>query len=322
MSRDVLARSRQRRRRVRLQRASAGDGAPRPGLRDAGDAQSGDHLLRRGRLRFGRSRRGQGRLRRSDAGGRRHCRSVRRRSTARRATRRSTSATAWSDSISRSPSSARCITARAPARDSRSKCRCSKPWRSSCSPITWAAARSSPPVGPMGYKRLLSRTRGPYPTRDGYLAIVVYTDKHWRAFLTTRRQVRTCSTPIRAFATRRSRTQHAEDMGRFLAEHLPHEDDAGMARRHCAKSTFPRRPSTGSTTCSMIRILTRSISSATSSTRPRGRSRSRAFPIEFSKTPASVRRLAPNLVEHTDEVLGSARCNKWPAAMAHAATRT
>jgi catechol 2,3-dioxygenase-like lactoylglutathione lyase family enzyme len=41
----------------------------------------------------------------------------------------------------------------------------------------------SPPIGPMGYKRLLSRTRGPYPTRDGYLAIVVYTDKHWRAFL-------------------------------------------------------------------------------------------------------------------------------------------
>jgi crotonobetainyl-CoA:carnitine CoA-transferase CaiB-like acyl-CoA transferase len=40
----------------------------------------------------------------------------------------------------------------------------------------------SPPAGPMGYKRLLSRTRGPYPTKDGYIAIVVYTNKHWQAF--------------------------------------------------------------------------------------------------------------------------------------------
>ncbi len=34
----------------------------------------------------------------------------------------------------------------------------------------------------MGYKRLMSRVRGPYPTKDGHLALVVYTDKHWRAF--------------------------------------------------------------------------------------------------------------------------------------------
>ncbi len=39
-----------------------------------------------------------------------------------------------------------------------------------------------PPEGEMGYGRLLSRTRGPYATKDGHLAIVVYTDKHWRAF--------------------------------------------------------------------------------------------------------------------------------------------
>jgi crotonobetainyl-CoA:carnitine CoA-transferase CaiB-like acyl-CoA transferase len=40
----------------------------------------------------------------------------------------------------------------------------------------------SPPEGAMGYKRLLSRTRGPYPTKDGFLALVVYTNKHWEAF--------------------------------------------------------------------------------------------------------------------------------------------
>ena len=39
-----------------------------------------------------------------------------------------------------------------------------------------------PPTGPIGYNRLLSLTRRPYPTSDGFLAIVVYTDQHWRRF--------------------------------------------------------------------------------------------------------------------------------------------
>ena len=129
----------------------------------AGGAQSVDHLLRRGRLRLARSGLGKGRLRRPDAGGRRHRRPVRggRRRAALcagqhlRPRRRALSHA--------SPSPARCTTARAPARGSRSKCRCSKPWRSSCSADHMGGGAFSPPVGPMGYKRLLSRTRGPYP---------------------------------------------------------------------------------------------------------------------------------------------------------------
>ncbi len=39
-----------------------------------------------------------------------------------------------------------------------------------------------PPLGESGYLRLLSRSRGPYATRDGYLSVVVYTDPHWRKF--------------------------------------------------------------------------------------------------------------------------------------------
>ncbi len=34
-----------------------------------------------------------------------------------------------------------------------------------------------------------------------------------------------------------------------------------------------------------------------------GRLKVARFPVKFSKTPASIRRLAPNLGEHTDEVL-------------------
>jgi len=40
-----------------------------------------------------------------------------------------------------------------------------------------------PDGGDTGYSRLLTRHRRPYRTRDGYIAAVVYNDKHWKAFL-------------------------------------------------------------------------------------------------------------------------------------------
>jgi crotonobetainyl-CoA:carnitine CoA-transferase CaiB-like acyl-CoA transferase len=39
-----------------------------------------------------------------------------------------------------------------------------------------------PPLGPMGYDRLLVKERRPYATRDGHICVVVYTDNHWQAF--------------------------------------------------------------------------------------------------------------------------------------------
>jgi crotonobetainyl-CoA:carnitine CoA-transferase CaiB-like acyl-CoA transferase len=35
----------------------------------------------------------------------------------------------------------------------------------------------------MGYARLTVRDRGPYPTADGHLCCMIYTDEQWRAFL-------------------------------------------------------------------------------------------------------------------------------------------
>ncbi|WP_313621394.1 CoA transferase [Achromobacter sp.] len=39
-----------------------------------------------------------------------------------------------------------------------------------------------PPLGPMGYSRVLSPQRRPYPTLDGYLALLPYTDAQWGRF--------------------------------------------------------------------------------------------------------------------------------------------
>lgn len=40
-----------------------------------------------------------------------------------------------------------------------------------------------PPKGPPGYPRLLAHDRRPYATKDGYICVLVYTDRNWRAFL-------------------------------------------------------------------------------------------------------------------------------------------
>ena len=40
----------------------------------------------------------------------------------------------------------------------------------------------TPPMGPPGYSRLLSKDRRPYPTKDGYICAVVYTDQQWIRF--------------------------------------------------------------------------------------------------------------------------------------------
>jgi crotonobetainyl-CoA:carnitine CoA-transferase CaiB-like acyl-CoA transferase len=37
-----------------------------------------------------------------------------------------------------------------------------------------------PPIGPIGYSRMLSPSRKPYRTSDGYVAILPYTDENWR----------------------------------------------------------------------------------------------------------------------------------------------
>jgi crotonobetainyl-CoA:carnitine CoA-transferase CaiB-like acyl-CoA transferase len=39
-----------------------------------------------------------------------------------------------------------------------------------------------PPVGPAHYHRAVAPNRKPYQTKDGYIAALVYNDKHWAAF--------------------------------------------------------------------------------------------------------------------------------------------
>jgi len=161
-----------------------------------------------------------------------------------------------------------------------------------------------PPEGEMGYKRLLSRTRGPYPTKDGYLAIVVYTDKHWRAFGKLVGQPDLIDTDER-FRSQESRTRHAEDVGRFLSQNLP---------RHTNREWLEILHGVDIPACPVNPIHDlfedphlKAVGFFEERDHPtEGRVIVSRPSVTFTASPASVRRLAPNLGEHNQDVLGDA----------------
>ena len=167
-----------------------------------------------------------------------------------------------------------------------------------------------PPLGNMGYKRLLSRVRGPYPTRDGYLALVVYADKQWRALSALVGEPDLLDTDPR-FKTQEARTQHSEDMGHYLKAHLPQNTTAEWIAAlraadipaHAVNRLEDLFDDPHLTAVKMFSEMEHPTE---------GRLKVARFPVKFSKTPASIRCLAPNLGEHTDEIL-PARAKKRAA---------
>jgi crotonobetainyl-CoA:carnitine CoA-transferase CaiB-like acyl-CoA transferase len=154
-------------------------------------------------------------------------------------------------------------------------------------------AAFQPSEGQMGYKRLLSRTRGPYRTKDGSLALVVYTNKHWEAFTKLVGCPDLLATDAR-FKDQEARTQNAELAGDFLATHLPARGNAewlellhGIDIPACPVNAIedllenPHLRAVG---------FFEQMEHPTEGTLNVAR-----YPARFSKSPANVRRLAPNL---------------------------
>lgn len=158
-----------------------------------------------------------------------------------------------------------------------------------------------PPLGDMGYKRLLSRTRGPYATQDGHLSLVVYTDAHWRAFSAMVGQPKLMEEDAR-FKDMATRVLHSDDMGQFLAEQLPKFTTAQWLEKLEA-ADIPASPVNGIADLFNDPHL-QAVGLFSELEHPtEGTLKVARFPVQFERSPATVRRLAPNLGEHTQEVL-------------------
>ena len=81
-------------------------------------------------------------------------------------------------------------------------------------------ADAAVPGGKAGYVRILSRFRGPHATTDGWVAVMPYSDRHWRALYGAVGREHELDDP--AFATLRARILNAdrvyESLGRVMGE--------------------------------------------------------------------------------------------------------
>lgn len=162
-----------------------------------------------------------------------------------------------------------------------------------------------PPMGSAGYVRLMSHHRRPYRTQDGYVAILPYMDAHWETFC--RESGRLDLLEDSRFASMADRTRHIDDTY------------AETARTMAARTTQEWLDVFEKTSVPINRVNSlddlihdphlEAVGFWQIVEHPtEGKLRLPAFPANFSRTPAEVRRHAPRLGEHSAEVLREAGC--------------
>lgn len=75
-----------------------------------------------------------------------------------------------------------------------------------------------PSIGTSGYARMMSPDRRPYQTQDGFIAVMVYIDKHWHRFFELAGHPEMIDDP--RFADIAGRTQNIDFLYRFVGEVL------------------------------------------------------------------------------------------------------
>lgn len=162
----------------------------------------------------------------------------------------------------------------------------------------------APPIGEMGYRRLLSNQRGPYPTADGHITIVVYTDDQWRRFLSLIGADGLLESDAR-FASQAARTIHANEVGEWLASKMTARSTEEWLRV-LAEADIP-----AARVNDLDALLEddhlRDVEFFLDYEHPtEGRLKTTRFPVQFSATPCADPRPAPALGSSTvDDVLAS-----------------
>jgi len=160
-----------------------------------------------------------------------------------------------------------------------------------------------PPLDTPGYKRLMSKHRKPYRTLDGYIAVLPYLDRHWEQFcalaerpdLIEDERFRTLSDRVRNIDDTYSETGRilatratAEWMELFADSNVPvnavNSLDDLLGDEHLEAVGFWNEMEHPT----------------------EGKLKMPGFPVNFSATPASIRRHPPKLGEHSVEVLSEA----------------
>jgi crotonobetainyl-CoA:carnitine CoA-transferase CaiB-like acyl-CoA transferase len=157
-----------------------------------------------------------------------------------------------------------------------------------------------PPIDTIGYKRILNPNRRPFKTKDGYLAILPYTDQNWRDFFTLTGRRDLLDDP--RFKTLGTRLRHIEilygEVGAIAVTRTNAEWLADLDRLNIPAMSVNSLESLLHDPHLEAVGFWQTVDHPTE-----GRMRLPGLPASYSKTPGAIRRLPPRLGEHSAEVL-------------------
>ena len=157
-----------------------------------------------------------------------------------------------------------------------------------------------PPLGEAGYSRLLNKFRKPFRTSDGHIAVVPYNDPQWARFFEIAGKPEMIRDP--RYATVLARSNYFGELYSFIEQTL-----AGRPTAHWAE-VFAKAELPFAVVNSFEGLFAdphlRAIGYWQALEHPtEGTLNVPGIAVKFSDTPAALRRHAPNLGEHTEEVL-------------------
>ncbi|MAP95007.1 MAG: carnitine dehydratase [Ponticaulis sp.] len=157
-----------------------------------------------------------------------------------------------------------------------------------------------PGDGHMAYTRSVNPNRKPYPTKDGYIGLVPYSDEQWEEFFKLGGRPEVFSDP--RFSTYENRTSNITELYAIIEEVAAMrttEDWLVLLREREIpamgfKSNMDVLNDPHLTAVNFFEMLDHSVGS---------KYRTMKHPVHFSKTPANIRTEPPTLGEHTELVL-------------------
>ena len=160
-----------------------------------------------------------------------------------------------------------------------------------------------PALETAGYKRVLNKERRPYPSKDGYFALLPYTDGHWKEFCGLIGQPELAADP--RFTSLANRLKNVEHYYSTLAKICATRTNAEWVAL-LGKSNVPHGPVN-----TLDDLFVDPQLEATGFWKEvdhptEGKLRMTDIPPRFSKTKPEVTRLQPRLGEHSVEVLREA----------------